>query len=67
MVRFLATAFACILLGAFEGGVASAAGKPCREAAGKFTKCPPPASQPKHCHDSKGKFTKCSSATAKPK
>jgi hypothetical protein len=65
MVRFLATAFACIMLGTFGGGVASAAGKPCRDASGKFTKCPAPAAQPKHCRDAKGKFTKCPAAKTK--
>lgn len=67
MTRFLATAFACIMLGTFGSAAASAATKPCRDAAGKFTKCPPPVAQPKHCRDAKGKFTKCPATTAKPK
>jgi hypothetical protein len=38
------------------------AGTPCRDAHGKFMKCPPkPAAKakPKQCRDSKGKFIKC--------
>ncbi|MGP6156112.1 MAG: hypothetical protein ACLPYS_01015 [Vulcanimicrobiaceae bacterium] len=56
----LAFAFAASL-----GSVASA--KQCRDAKGKFTKCPPAAmgsmkmaAKPKHCKDAKtGKFVKC--------
>lgn len=39
------------------------AATPCRDAHGKFMKCPtraaPTKSKPKHCRDAKGKFTKC--------
>lgn len=34
---------------------------PCKDAKGKFTKCPtkPAAAKPKQCRDKKGKFIKC--------
>ena len=31
---------------------------PCKDAKGKFIKCPAPA-KPVHCKDAKGKFIKC--------
>ena len=55
MLRFLAAAIAVVALSGFGGGIASA--KQCRDAHGKFTKCPAPMA--KHCHDAKGKFVKC--------
>ncbi len=40
---------------------------PCRDAKGKFTKCPPAAAAPKHCRDAKtGRFAKCDAPGAKP-
>ena len=41
---------------------------PCKDAKGKFTKCPPakPVAKPKVCKDAKGKFAKCGSPGAKP-
>lgn len=40
---------------------------PCRNAAGKFVKCPPPAAaKPARCKDAKGKFAKCGTPGAKP-
>jgi hypothetical protein len=41
----------------------------CKDASGKFAKCPVPAAaaKPVHCKDASGKFTKCAaSAAAKP-
>lgn len=39
----------------------------CRDAKGKFIKCPEkPAPAPKKCKDAKGKFAKCGTAGAKP-
>ena len=49
-----------LALGAFG---ADAFAKPCRDASGKFMKCPPPAAAPanNHCRDIKTKkFAKCS-------
>ena len=44
---------------------------PCKDAAGKFMKCPPPAPAPAAktgpCKDEKGKFTKCPAAAPAPK
>ncbi len=41
---------------------------PCKDAKGKFTKCPEkkPAAKPKLCKDAKGKFAKCGTPGAKP-
>lgn len=41
----------------------------CRDAKGKFIKCPPAASapaKPAKCKDAKGKFAKCGTPGAKP-
>ena len=41
--------------------------KSCKDATGKFVKCPPPAAAPAKttaCKDAKGKFTKCPTTTA---
>jgi len=39
------------------GSAPALAAKPCKDAKGKFMKCPV---KPKVCRDSKGHFTKCS-------
>lgn len=39
---------------------------PCKDAKGKFIKCPPAPSKPKRCKDTKGKFAKCGAPGAKP-
>lgn len=40
---------------------------PCRDAKGKFVKCPDKASaKPTRCKDAKGKFAKCGTVGAKP-
>jgi hypothetical protein len=40
---------------------------PCRDAKGKFVKCPDKApAKPTRCKDAKGKFAKCGTAGAKP-
>jgi hypothetical protein len=39
---------------------------PCKDAKGKFTKCPEKKVAPKRCKDAKGKFAKCGSPGAKP-
>jgi hypothetical protein len=58
MGRFIAAAIVCVLVSGFAGGTASA--KQCRDAGGKFTKCPAATPAPKQCRDAKGKFVKCS-------
>jgi len=60
MLRLFAAAIAFVMISGFSGATASA--KQCRDAHGKFIKCPAPmAPATKHCRDSKGKFVKCSS------
>lgn len=39
---------------------------PCRNAHGKFIKCPTAAATPTKCKDAKGKFAKCGTPGAKP-
>jgi hypothetical protein len=40
---------------------------PCKDAKGKFVKCPPAKpTKPKVCKDAKGKFAKCGTPGAKP-
>ncbi|PZU07539.1 hypothetical protein [Sphingomonas sp.] len=46
------------------GGVSGAQAAPCKDAKGKFTKCPP--AKPVPCKDAKGKFVKCGTPGAKP-
>lgn len=43
-----------------------ASAAPCKDAKGKFTKCPEKQAAPKRCKDAKGKFAKCGSPGAKP-
>jgi hypothetical protein len=58
MLRFVAAVIACVVISGFGDGTASA--MQCRDASGKFIKCPPMTSPaPKHCRDAKGKFVKC--------
>ena len=38
---------------------------PCKDAKGKFTKCPPAPAKPVRCKDAKGKFVKCGAPGAK--
>jgi hypothetical protein len=45
----------------------SIAANRCRDAHGKFIKCPPPKAGPaKKCRGAKGKFVKCGTPGAKP-
>ena len=39
---------------------------PCKDAKGKFVKCPPAKAAAVRCKDAKGKFVKCGTAGAKP-
>lgn len=64
MLKLLVPALASIAL---LGGAPLAAKGPCRDAKGKFIKCPetkPAAAQ--RCKDAKGKFAKCGTPGAKP-
>ncbi len=44
----------------------SAVSAPCRDAKGKFVKCPTVAAKTVRCKDSKGKFAKCGTPGARP-
>ncbi|WP_157218775.1 hypothetical protein [Flavisphingomonas formosensis] len=54
---------AIVSLGLVSGLAAPVAAAPCKDAKGKFIKCPPPKPAPPAtktpCKDAKGKFTKC--------
>ncbi|WP_062788596.1 hypothetical protein [Novosphingobium capsulatum] len=59
-MRKIAIALAAVLAVTATPMVAQAA--PCKDAKGKFVKCPAPAAKAapkKACRDAKGKFTKC--------
>jgi len=47
-------------------GSASAFAAPCRDAKGKFMKCPTKTKTVTRCKDAKGKFAKCGTPGAKP-
>ena len=64
-----ALVLAATLAIALSSAGASLAAAPCRDAKGKFIKCPPPAAapaKPTKCKDAKGKFAKCGTPGAKP-
>ena len=64
-MRKIIFAFAAVRLLA---GSAPSFASPCKDAKGKFVKCPTkPAAKSAQCRDSKGKFIKCATAPAKPK
>ena len=49
------------------GAAPALAAAPCKDAKGKFVKCPPPAKPVVvRCKDAKGKFAKCGAPGAKP-
>ena len=60
MIKTISTAFVIL---AFSAAAATAA--PCKDAKGKFIKCPAPATK-QVCKDDKGKFAKCGTPGAKP-
>lgn len=51
---------------ALVAGSAPAFAAPCKDAKGKFTKCPPKVQKPVRCRGANGKFAKCSTPGAKP-
>ncbi len=61
-------ALAATLAFALSAAGASLAAAPCRDAKGKFTKCPAASApaKPTKCKDAKGKFAKCGTPGAKP-
>lgn len=63
-MRALVPALAAVAAMTFTG---SALAAPCKDAKGKFTKCPAAAAaKPVRCKDAKGKFAKCDAPGAKP-
>ena len=56
MHRFAAAIAAMALIAA---GASPALAAPCKDAKGKFIKCPPPPPAKVACKDAKGKFIKC--------
>jgi hypothetical protein len=52
-------------VGIIAGSTPSVAA-PCRDAKGKFVKCPDKKASPTRCKDAKGKFAKCGTKGAKP-
>lgn len=64
-MRKLSLAFACFALVA-TGASPTFAAAPCRDAKGKFIKCPAKPATPKRCKNAKGKFAKCGTPGAKP-
>lgn len=64
-MRTLALAAAALSLSVAGNALAAA---PCKDAKGKFMKCPSPAAAKTaaRCKDAKGKFAKCSAPGAKP-
>lgn len=65
MIRNALLALSLLSLAAMP---ATANAAPCRDAKGKFVKCPTKAASatPKRCKDAKGKFTKCGAPGTKP-
>ena len=53
-------------LALITGSAPTMAAAPCRDAKGKFIKCPAKPAKPVKCHDAKGKFAKCGTKGAKP-
>ena len=48
------------------GSTAAIAAPACRDAKGKFIKCPAPPAKPMRCKAANGKFAKCGTPGAKP-
>jgi len=68
MRRAIATA-AVLAFSLAAFGATAVDAKACKDAKGKFTKCPVAAAapaKPVKCKDAKGKFAKCSAPGAKP-
>lgn len=61
MVRTLLAAFTLAALASAPGLAA-----PCKDAKGKFTKCPTSTAPAKRCKAADGKFAKCGTPGAKP-
>ncbi len=62
MRRIVPAILAIALLGAAAPSLAA----PCKDAKGRFTKCPPAKVVKGPCKDAKGKFVKCGTPGARP-
>lgn len=62
----LRTAILALSLVSLAALPASANAAPCRDAKGKFAKCPEVAKKVDRCRNSKGQFAKCGTPGAKP-
>jgi hypothetical protein len=51
---------------AIMAGATAASAAPCKDAKGRFTKCPTAPAKAARCKDAKGKFAKCGTPGAKP-
>lgn len=59
--------FAALTIAILAGSGAPAWAAPCRDAKGKFAKCPAKTAPPAiRCRNGKGQFAKCGTAGAKP-
>lgn len=47
-------------------GATTVSAAPCKDAKGRFVKCPSAPAKPARCKDAKGKFAKCGTPGAKP-
>ena len=63
MVKAFAVA---AILALSVGGMSPALAAPCKDAKGKFMKCPPKDAKPVRCKSANGKFAKCGTPGAKP-
>ena len=66
MFKSIITGFASLALIAGAGTATTANAAPCRDAKGKFIKCPKPASTTVRCRGAKGRFVKCGTPGSKP-
>jgi hypothetical protein len=67
MEEAMRNAVSALIAVALAFGASSAfAAAPCKDAKGRFTKCPAPAVASARCKDAHGKFAKCGSPGAKP-
>jgi hypothetical protein len=63
MVRIL---IAAVAMAALSVPASVGAAPPCKDAKGRFIKCPPAPAKKQVCKDARGKFAKCGTPGAKP-
>jgi hypothetical protein len=64
MTRLILSVTAALPL--LSGAASPAFAAPCKDAKGRFVKCPEAKKAPVRCKDAKGKFAKCGAPGAKP-